>query len=196
MGGGTRPAVPADEVPRCITDPGWVCACPQPHLSTHTPVHIMTHGTQDTHAHAHTCMHPYTCTQRPVPCTHTHVHSHMHASHHRAGRREERGETTEVFKTSMTESPCGAERKGPEVAARGLAAVPTSALSPAPTLAGSAAALYRTHLPTSWRVSLAQEDRPPRPGLRGGSCLDCRFLMRDSMSRWPAEYCSITSITS
>lgn len=28
------------------------------------------------------------------------------------------------------------------------------------------------------------------------SCLDCRFLMRESMSRWPAEYCSITSITS
>ncbi len=27
------------------------------------------------------------------------------------------------------------------------------------------------------------------------SCLDWRFLMRDSMSRWPAEYCSITSIT-
>lgn len=28
------------------------------------------------------------------------------------------------------------------------------------------------------------------------SCLDCRLLMRDNMSRCPAEYCSMTSITS
>lgn len=28
------------------------------------------------------------------------------------------------------------------------------------------------------------------------ACLDWRFLMRHSMSRWPAEYCSITSMTS
>lgn len=28
------------------------------------------------------------------------------------------------------------------------------------------------------------------------SCLDCRFLIRANMSRCPAEYCSMTSITS
>lgn len=28
------------------------------------------------------------------------------------------------------------------------------------------------------------------------SCLDCRLLMRDNMSKCPAEYCSMTSITS
>lgn len=29
-----------------------------------------------------------------------------------------------------------------------------------------------------------------------GSCLDCRLLMRDNISKCPAEYCSMTSITS
>lgn len=38
VGRGTRPSVLAEEVPRCISDTGWVCACPQLHLSTHTHV--------------------------------------------------------------------------------------------------------------------------------------------------------------
>lgn len=59
--GGTRPSVPAEEVPRCITDTGR--ACPQPHLSTHT----------------HTCAHHGTRT-----CTHMHAPIHMHIVMYRA----------------------------------------------------------------------------------------------------------------
>lgn len=128
-GGGTRPSVPADEVPRCITDTGWVCVCPQPHLSTHT--HTCAHDdirhTGHTYMYAPIHMHTETYAMRPHTCAFTHACFPSQSRKEGRKGREERG-----VKNKHDGSPRGAERKGPEVAASRSGPVPTSALSPAP----------------------------------------------------------------
>lgn len=152
-GGGTRPSAPADEVPRCITDTGWVCVCPQPHLSTHT--HMCTHDdirhTGHTHMYAPIHMHTETYTMRPHTCAFTHACFPSQSRKEGRKGREERG----VKNKHDGKSVWGRE-EGPGGGSKQV--WPCAQLSPlpCPTLAGNVAAPHRTHLPTAWRVSLAQ----------------------------------------
>lgn len=158
------------------------CSCIHPHIictfahiyaHMHALVHAHEYIQMPTHIHIHTHVHTY-----------VHVDTHTHTCHHSASEWERKGRGRKKKtrqcenRAESNEKPHGGKR--PPMVAR-----PCSAhLSPSPWCP----------LCHAWFCPGGPCSCPNWTGR--DSCLDCRLLMRDNMSRCPAEYCSMTSITS
>lgn len=168
----------------CKTCAALVCTHAHDALYTYTRVHMCAHGphTRSTRVHSQTCM-----------CTHTHIH----VCPSWQGQREETDNRKIQNRPheDTAESPRGPAWRRREGPRRGSKQGQPLCLQPHPL-----APLPGTGRPTPKSPPTAPvwpRGPGPRPRVVGWALLpDCRFLMRDSMSRWPAEYCSITSITS
>lgn len=159
------------------------------------------------HMHAYARVHIHVCAYmrlRPAHvrahrCIHTRACAHVHDGPSQRGR--ERKRTANVRQTGHTRTQRRTQRdqRGAGDGGPGAGSRRRRPLCPTarglPTSGGCTQPAAHRCPPRAVSAQGAASTLRGRPGGEG-SCLDCRFLMRDSMSRWPAEYCSITSITS